>query len=72
MVNREFFEFNVNYHLKGGSVSLYNVPANWAKSVSDFFCLNQYLLAYFFSLKIVKCIRKKLNLPYLWISDMKL
>ena len=46
---REFFVFNVNYHLKGELVPLCNVPANWAKSVSDFFCLNQYLLAYFFS-----------------------
>ena len=44
--------FNIRYHLKGELFSLCNVSANWAKSVSDlFFCLNQYLFAYFSSLK---------------------
>ena len=29
--------FNVNYHLKGELGTLCNVPANWARLVSDFF-----------------------------------
>ena len=42
--------FNVNYHLKGELVSLCNIPANWAKSLSDFF-LPESILAYFFLFK---------------------
>ena len=44
--------FNDNCHLEGELVSLCNVPAHWTKSVSDFFCLSQYLLAYFFIKKL--------------------
>ena len=53
--------FNVDCHLKGELGTLCNVPANWARSVSDIFLSESILTCLPFFKKIVKCIRKKLK-----------